>query len=590
MRLSRLFLLTTGLLLGLVTALLLRSIWADRAQVDAAEQGLRAMQRAYLGMKVAEKASAERGPAIPVLSDSEPPDPAKRRRLDEFRRTTDAAFEETEAAWGDPDDTSAAAALAQLALARRELGRARAEVDRVAALPHAQRSAPGQRITRAPIDLMFGVVDTVLGAVTTQSAAAEAIYPELAMPLVGARYAAELREYAGRLGSQFTVPLATQQPLGREEQREIPMLMGRIEQLRKLISLQARASHAGAPLQAAIKAMEASYFAVDLPFARAVAERGLTGEAYGLDSAAFVSRYVPPMKSIVELRDTLFAAARNQALERVAMARQRMAINAALGGAVLCIELTVFLLIRHRVLLPLLRGTRAMRAVMGGRDLPDSRLPATTRSDEIGDMQRAVAALRDATLRSRSLELERERLIEQLRVASDTDFLTTLPNRRAFAERATGLLAQARRHGWAVALVVFDLDHFKRINDLHGHPVGDAVLRAAAELARSEVRDGELLARHGGEEFVILAADCRPDEAMQLAERLRAKLAGTPITAPDGPTLHLTASFGVACAEPRNLVDLDSLFRDADRALYAAKAEGRNRVHRSDAPTRSGAG
>ncbi|MFX8199444.1 hypothetical protein ABTL12_19475, partial [Acinetobacter baumannii] len=86
---------------------------------------------------------------------------------------------------------------------------------------------------------------------------------------------------------------------------------------------------------------------------------------------------------------------------------------------------------------------------MGGRDLPDSGLPAATRRDEIGDLQRAVAALRDAMLRSRALELERERLIEQLRVASDTDFLTGLPNRRAFVERAAGLLAQARRHGWA---------------------------------------------------------------------------------------------------------------------------------------------
>ncbi|WP_373743484.1 GGDEF domain-containing protein, partial [Achromobacter insuavis] len=201
-----------------------------------------------------------------------------------------------------------------------------------------------------------------------------------------------------------------------------------------------------------------------------------------------------------------------------------------------------------------------------------------------------VAALRDAMLRSRALELGRERLIEQLRVASDTDFLTGLPNRRAFVERAAGLLAQARRHGWAVALVVFDLDHFKHVNDLHGHPVGDAVLRATAELARSEVRDGELLARHGGEEFVILAADCRPDEAVRLAERLRAKLAGTTITPPDGPTLQLTASFGIACAEPRNLIDLDGLFREADRALYAAKAEGRNRVCRNDAPIRLGAG
>ncbi|MFN3303178.1 MAG: diguanylate cyclase [Roseateles sp.] len=581
MRLTRLFLITTGLLLALVTALLLRSIWADWRSVSAAELGLAVMQRAYLAMKVAEKASAERGPAIPVLNDIEPADPAKRARLQEFRRVTDASFDEALAALDGYSDAASLAARAELAQARDELSRARTEVDRVAALPHAQRSAPGQRLTRAPIDQMFAVIDTVLTAVTTLSSAAEAVYPELAMPLVGARHAAELREYAGRLGSQFTTPLATQLPLGRVEQREIPLLTGRIEQLHKLISLQARVSRADAPLQAAIADMEARYFGTSLPFIRELTERGLDGRPYGLDSAAFVARYVPPMKSIVALRDTLFEAARASAAQRVAEARRRMAVNTALGLAVLGIELTVFLLIRHRVLLPLLKSTRAMNAIMAGRD-PGTALPPATRSDEVGDMQRAVAALRDATARGQALEAEREQLIAQLRVASDTDFLTGLPNRRAFAARAAELLAQARRHGRPVALIVFDLDHFKRINDQHGHPAGDAVLRAVADLARAQVRQGELLARHGGEEFVVLAADCRPDEAEQLAERLRQTLAATPIALPCGNSLNATASFGLACCEARMPAELEQLYRDADRALYRAKAAGRNRVCCSD--------
>ena len=578
MRLTRLFLLTTGLLLSLVSALLLRSIWADWRQVDAAELGLAAMQRAYLGMKVAEKASAERGPAIPVLNDTQPADPAKRARLQEFRRITDAAFDEALDALAHSTEPASLSARAQLAQARQQLDRARAEVDRVAALPHALRSAPGQRLTRAPIDLMFAVIDTVLAGVTTQSAAAEAVYPELAMPLVSARYAAELREYAGRLGSQFTTPLATGLPLGREEQREIPLLTGRIEQLRQLISLQARASRAEAPLQAAIAKMEAQYFGTDLPFIALMTERGLAGQGYGMDSATFVARYVPPMKSIVELRDTMFSAARDAATARVADARWRMAVNAGLGLAVLCIELTVFLLIRRRVLSPLLRITRAMSAVMEGRDVPAQTLAPVARNDEIGDMKRAVVALQAATARSRALEAEREQLISQLRQASDTDFLTGLLNRRAFTEQATGLLAQARRHGWPVALTVFDLDHFKRINDEHGHPAGDAVLRAVADLARGQVRRGELLARHGGEEFIVLAVDCRADEALQLAERLRLTLADAPIPLPDGRTLHVTASFGLAWVPPRRIADLDTMYRDADSGLYRAKSAGRNCV------------
>ncbi len=578
MRLTRLFLLTTGLLLALVTALLLRSVWADWLQVAAAEQGLAAMQRTYLGMKVAEKASAERGPAIPVLNDTEPADPAKRARLLEFRHVTDTAFDEALAALVGNEDPASQSARGQLGEARQQLALARAEVDRVAALPHAQRSAPGQRLTRRPIDLMFAAIDTVLAGVTAQSAAAEAIYPELTMPLVGARYAAELREYAGRLGSQFTAPLATGQPLGREEQRDIPMLMGRIEQLRQLISQQARARRADAPLQAAITEMETQYFGTGLPFIRLVTERGLTGQSYGMDSAAFIAAYVPAMKSIVTLRDALFANARDAAHAHVAAARRDMAINTGLGLAVLGIELTVFLLIRHRVLLPLLRGTRAMNAIRQGRELPDRAMAPVTRHDEIGDMQRAVTALHEATQRRRALEAEREQLIAQLRHASDTDFLTGLTNRRAFAEQAAALLAQARRHGWPVALIVFDLDHFKRVNDSLGHPAGDAVLQGVAALARTLVRQGELLARQGGEEFAILAGNCRHEEARQLAERLRERLASTPLTLPDGGQTTVTASFGLASAETHGTAELDRLYRDADRALYRAKAEGRNRV------------
>lgn len=580
MRLTRLFLLTTGLLLSLVTAMLLRAVWSDWRTVTTAELGLAAMQRTWLVMKVAEKASAERGPANQVLSDGEPADPAKQARLAEFRRVTDAAFDEAVAALGAADDEATAVGLAELRQARHELARARVEVDRVAALPHAQRSAPGARVTRGPVDRMFAVIDTLFGAVTTLSAQAEAIYPELALPLVGARHAAELREYAGRLGSQFNTPLATQGALTREEQRDIERLQGRIEQLRRLISLQAR--RAEPPLRAAVDRMQARYFGEDLPFVNELAERGASGQTWGIDAASFVARYVPAMKSIVELRDTLFEAARKSASKRVAQTRERLAINLALGLAVLCIELGVFLVIRHRVLLPLLRGTRAMNAIMEGRMKPADHQAPPTRTDEIGDMQRAVAALRDATLRSRALEAEREGLIGQLRIASTTDVLTGLPNRRALDERASGLLAQARRHGWPVALLVFDLDHFKQINDQHGHPVGDQVLRSAAAIARDQVREGELLVRHGGEEFVVLAVDCRPDDALRLAERLRAALAATPILTEGGPTLNVTASLGLACAAAGELTDLNSLLCEADMALYAAKAAGRNRVIRAE--------
>ncbi len=583
MRLSRLFLLSTCLLLSLVALMGLRAVAVDWRTLSDAQEGLAAMQRAYLAMKVAEKASAERGPTIPVLNDREPPDPAKRARLADFRRASDESFAEALSALASPEAVSEPAAqraLAQLQAGREELAQARREVDRVAALPWTTRSAPGVRLTRAPIDQMFAVIDTLLGGVSTLSASAEQTYPELALPLVGARYAAELREYAGRLGSQFTAPLAGQTALGPIEQREIPQLTGRIEQLRKLIVVQASVSPADARALAAIEAMQTAYFGAGLPFIQQLTELGLRQPfvGYGVDSSAFVARYVPPMKSIVALRDALFASARDAAAARVGRTERRLWSNALLGGLIVAIELGVFLLIRRRILVPLLRNTGAMVAIMQGRVLrPDDR-PGVQRDDEIGDMSRAVAALSAATLRQRELEVEREQLIERLRTASDTDFLTGLPNRRAFSQRAQTLLSQARRHSWPMALVVFDLDHFKRVNDQHGHPMGDRVLRHAAALCRAEVRGSELLARHGGEEFVVLAPDCRPDEARALAERLRLALHGASLSAPDGRRITLTASFGVACAPALAVNDIESLFREADRALYAAKAAGRDRV------------
>jgi hypothetical protein len=106
--------------------------------------------------------------------------------------------------------------------ARTQMQAARQELERVAALPQAERAAVDKRSTRQVIDQMFEVVDTVLEAVTLLSASAERIHPSLSLPLVGARYAAELREHAGRLGSQFTAPLASGSPLGPQERDGIP--------------------------------------------------------------------------------------------------------------------------------------------------------------------------------------------------------------------------------------------------------------------------------------------------------------------------------------------------------------------------------
>jgi diguanylate cyclase (GGDEF)-like protein len=584
MRLTRLFMFTTGLLLTLVVVMLVRSTMQDVRIVRSAEQGLTAMESAYRVMKFAEKASAERGPTIMLLNNSMASDSSKMERLISARIATDEALQSAlvglEAGLVGKSQEASKLALVQIQKSRDQLVAARIEVERVAALPFNERTKPELRLTRKPIDQMFSVIDTVFEGLTGLSAEAERIYPDLSLQLVGARYAAELREYAGRLGSQFTVPLATQKALSVEERRDIPEFVGRIQQLRKLVEVRARVALLDPRLDAAIAEMNKRYFGVDLPFIAGLTELGMNGQPYGLDSVQFIERYVPEMTSIVQLRDTMFEVAKEQATLKIAQAKRRTQLNLMIGCAILLTEIGVFLLIQRRVIKPLLITTNQMLRLMNGN--LELSVEKTSRTDEIGEMQNAVAALKEMTEKRIALEAEREQLIAHLQVASEVDFLTSLLNRRALMQRGEQLLAQAKRHHWSVAVVLFDIDHFKLVNDAYGHAVGDQVLIQVAAIAQSECRQADLLARYGGEEFILLAFDCEEAQAIQLAERVRAKMANYKFgSGPD--TFELTASFGVAHAQSFEVEHLEILIKGADRALYKAKSQGRNCVVESDA-------
>ncbi|GGB45467.1 hypothetical protein GCM10011505_28380 [Tistrella bauzanensis] len=188
-----------------------------------------------------------------------------------------------------------------------------------------------------------------------------------------------------------------------------------------------------------------------------------------------------------------------------------------------------------------------------------------------------TAALTAEIEERRRIERDREDLIHRLKQMAETDFLTGVMNRRSFFDVASRDLTIALHHGSPLAVVMLDLDHFKQINDRYGHGVGDEVLRSVAERCRSAIRGGDLVARMGGEEFVILLHHAAADAAAALAERLRVALAGTPVALSDGRAIPITASLGVAVAGPDDTT-IDELMTRADAALYRAKAAGRNRV------------
>jgi diguanylate cyclase (GGDEF)-like protein/PAS domain S-box-containing protein len=168
---------------------------------------------------------------------------------------------------------------------------------------------------------------------------------------------------------------------------------------------------------------------------------------------------------------------------------------------------------------------------------------------------------------------------ESWRQAVFSDHLTGVANRRGFFHAAELELGRARRSPRPVALALFDLDHFKRVNDTHGHPGGDVVLRAFAQALRTTFRAVDVVARLGGEEFAVLLPSTDMAQACAVARRLLATVAGLTVQV-EGAAVTFTVSAGVALWMPQEpqAGSIDDLLKRGDRALYAAKAAGRNRV------------
>lgn len=220
-----------------------------------------------------------------------------------------------------------------------------------------------------------------------------------------------------------------------------------------------------------------------------------------------------------------------------------------------------------------------LRAVLDGeRDLFEIEYPSDALGEAAwfvgritplsGDREGAVISHMNVTMRKRA-EADLERL-------ALTDELTGLPNRRCFDEEGERELSRIRRYGGVGALVMIDLDYFKQINDTYGHPAGDEALRAFARISDAFLRETDLVARFGGEEFAVILRDADAEQAAHVSEQLREAVERASIIC-DGTSFGFSASFGIAEIRPDEM-GLHAVIDRADRALLAAKRTGRNRV------------
>jgi len=574
MSLNRLFWLISVALMLIFLALTARIVSSEWGEYRRGARSVETVRVVQLIMIAMEKTSIERGPSNALMGGEIADLPQLSQKLQAARAQTDQSIAVLLNALRADADVRYAPAIRNIEYVKAALEPARSNVDRQVEVPRSQRSSDEVSVA---VSGMIDLIPPFVTAVADLTSIAIQSDPELLDGLTGMRVASSLREYAGQVGSKFTAPIVTQRPLTKDEVIEIGKLYGRIEQLRSLLNIQMRAYRNNPAYNAALSDLDAQYFGKGLPILGQLLQVGLISGGYELTTAELAARYVPPMASILRLRDVILSD-----LIRDAEIRNRHARNYLIATVVMAMVAVIFFfvlmyLVRQRVLAPILRATTLVTGL--AVDNLEVEIPQARYQDEIGDMLRALQVLKARSLERISLAGEREMLIQQLQVSSNTDFLTGVLNRRAFFAHSEQQLAVAQRYKRNLALVLLDIDHFKRINDSYGHLAGDSILRNAVQLIAQLLRKVDILARYGGEEFIILLPEADLEQALVVAEKLRATLAGHTIAAEDGTPISITASFGVSALVGAE--SLDHMIRLADEALYVAKNNGRNQVVRA---------
>lgn len=311
-----------------------------------------------------------------------------------------------------------------------------------------------------------------------------------------------------------------------------------------------------------ISALDGVLAAKEVDRMRAIAlESPQTGSTGGVAGADWFKTITAKIDGLKGVEDLTAAALLKQAKAAEANAFQAFLTTLAVVVLLLAATAGLVTIVVRGITRPIAMLTRDMGLLAQG-DRTVS-IDGVERGDEIGAMSRAVQVFKDAMIAN-------DRLQEELNHHATHDPLTGALNRRAFALLAEKQMAQAARTGRPLAVLMMDLDHFKRINDTLGHSGGDATLCRFVAVAGDVLRAEDVLCRFGGEEFVALLPHAEAAQAVAAAERLRLAFSAT----------GATVSIGVASLRPGE--DLEDLLRRADAALYDAKRAGRDRTHLSE--------
>ena len=326
------------------------------------------------------------------------------------------------------------------------------------------------------------------------------------------------------------------------------------------------------------------------------------GLVLGMDPDAFSSFIRPTLDSILLLRDAALSDGLRSSERDLAALRVRFALSLVLVLLTFSAAAAATWWFDRRIVRPTRLITTTILALAdGARDVP---VPMRDRSDELGQMAKAIETLRRNAIEAEAigramLELQQARAEEkaallreltrsngeltalnlELESLAATDALTGVPNRRSFNLALAREWRRAEREEIQLAFALLDIDCFKAFNDRYGHQAGDACLaRVAAAVVHAVRRPGDIVARYGGEEFAVILPATDLDGGLVVAECIRNQVAAMQVPHADGLCGIVTVSVGVAALIPGQAESSDDLLRLADAALYAAKRAGRDRV------------
>lgn len=538
------------------------------------KRGVAEFNRFHVALHAAAAISRERGPANSLMGAPDEQQPQFIAALTNSRQETDRDLASIETHFRTEIDGSADMRTAFIAL-KSQLQTGRSAVDAVAAIPYDQRS--GARIAEA-IRAMFRAADRAQDYRDIAGRSIIALAPETSAEVILTSLAGTLRERAGRVGS-YVVMMATSQGDARQRYREaFDAELSRLREVNTILKTYTPVALQSPGIAQLLDQVMVNYFSGSLLYAQRVAFEMNSGNPPA--PAEFSQKYVPGLTSTEKLREEI----ENSALNSLEAMRQKafntMLVAILLAGTAISVMLGLVYVLGRSIFRPMLAAIRQIDDIAAGNLLQPP--PMRHAGSEAREMFQRLDLLREQQRFKRHLEMERKSMTEELRRLSQTDALTGLLNRRALGEAMGELLTVPGADFDGIAIIMFDIDHFKQINDRHGHAVGDLVLQRTAQILSPYLRAQDLFARYGGEEFLIVLVDVTEPFAHATAQRLCDTLSQAVIS--EEYKLNVTASFGVDWRSQGAFEHWEELAVVADRRLYQAKRNGRNMVCFSDMP------